>query len=68
MEWVGYLVFALIMCAFIGILIYFALEKKKGHSILADEPHLSSKDLVRLYKIRKRTEEKRKAKEAKKSL
>lgn len=68
MEWIAYLIFALIMIGFIGVIIYFISEKKKGHSILNDEPHLSGKDLIRLYKIQKKAEEKRKAKEARKSL
>lgn len=65
MQWVGYLVFGLIMAGFLAVIIYSIMEKKKGHSILADEPHLSSKSLIRLYKIRKKAEEKRKAKENK---
>lgn len=65
MEWIGYLIFGLIMAGFVAVIVYFILEKRKGHSILADEPHLSSKTLIRLYKIRKKSEEKRKAKENK---
>lgn len=68
MEWIGYLIFALIMLGFMAVIIHFIREKMKGHSILADEPHLSSKSLVKLYKIRKKSEEKKKEKESKNSL
>lgn len=67
MEWAGYLVFTLIMIGFIAVIIYWILEKRKGHSILSDEPHLTKKQLVKYYKIQKKADEKRKAKEARKS-
>ncbi len=66
MEWAGYLVFALIIVAFFAVIIYWIVEKSKGHSILSDEPHLTKKDLVRLYKIQKKADQKKKAKESKK--
>ncbi len=67
MEWAGYLVFALIIAAFIGVIIYWIIEKSKGHPILSDEPHLTKKQLLKYYKIQKKADEKRKAKEAEKS-
>ncbi len=66
MEWAGYVVFAMVILAFIGVIIYFIIEKRKGHPILSDEPHLTKKELIKLYKIQKKADEKRKAKEAKK--
>lgn len=66
MEWIAYLVFALVLLALLFVFAYWISEKRKGHRILDDEPHLSGKDLVRLYKIQKRAEKKRKAKALKK--
>ena len=66
MAWAGYLVFTLIIVAFFAVIIYGIVEKSKGHSILSDEPHLTKKDLVRLYKIKKKADEKKKVKEEKK--
>ncbi len=67
MEWVGYTIFGLILFGLLLVIIYWINEKRKGHRILDDEPHLSKKDLVRLYKIQKKADAKRKAKEEKKS-
>lgn len=66
MEWAGYLVFTLMMIGFVAVIIYWILEKRKGHSILSDEPHLTKKQLVKYYRIQKKADEKRKAKEARK--
>lgn len=67
MEWVGYLIFGLILFGLFLVIIYWINEKRKGHRILDDEPHLSKKDLVKLYKIQKKADQKRKAKEEKKA-
>lgn len=67
MEWVGYLIFGLILFGLLSVIIYWINEKRKGHRILDDEPHLSKKDLVKLYKIQKKADQKRKAKEEKKA-
>ncbi len=67
MEWVGYLIFGLILFGLLLVIIYWINEKRKGHRILDDEPHLSKKDLVKLYKIQKKADQKRKVKEEKKA-
>ncbi len=68
MKWAAYLLFGLIIAAFIAVIIYWIIEKSKGHPILSDEPHLTKKQLIKYYKIQKKADEKRKAKEARKSL
>ncbi len=66
MEWVGYAIFGFILFCFLLVILYWISEKKKGHRILSDEPHLNKKDLLRLYQIQKRADLKRKAKKERK--
>ena len=67
LVWIPYLIFALVLLGFVGVILYWINEKRKGHSILSDEPHMTSKQLVRDYRLRKEAEAKRLAKAQRKA-
>ena len=64
MAWYVYLLLSIFFLGFIGVMIYWISLKRHGRKILDDECHMSGKDLVRLYRIRKKAEMKAKARTA----
>ena len=64
MDFVPYLLLALIILGFLAVMVRFYRIKKRGGKILEDSCHLSGKAMIKLYRLQKEREAKEAARKA----